>query len=51
MSRWLMRRPMPTLAVKRDALEQLVAASGQENHSEVQWLEQEINSATIKEDQ
>jgi glyoxylase-like metal-dependent hydrolase (beta-lactamase superfamily II) len=39
------------LAVKRDALEQLVAASGRENHSEVQWLEQEINSATIKEDQ
>jgi glyoxylase-like metal-dependent hydrolase (beta-lactamase superfamily II) len=39
------------LAVKRDALEQLLAASGRENHSEVQWLEQEINSATIKEDQ
>ncbi len=39
------------LAVKRDALEQLLAASGRENHSEVRWLEQEINSATIKEDQ
>ena len=29
------------LEVKRRALEQLLAASGRENHSEVQWLEQE----------
>jgi glyoxylase-like metal-dependent hydrolase (beta-lactamase superfamily II) len=29
------------LEVKRLALEQLLAASGRENHSEVQWLEQE----------
>jgi glyoxylase-like metal-dependent hydrolase (beta-lactamase superfamily II) len=36
------------LMVKRQALEQLLAASGRENHSEVQWLEQEIKSATIK---
>jgi glyoxylase-like metal-dependent hydrolase (beta-lactamase superfamily II) len=39
------------LAVKRQALEQLLTASARENHSEVQWLEQEINSATRKEDQ
>jgi glyoxylase-like metal-dependent hydrolase (beta-lactamase superfamily II) len=39
------------LGVKRQALEQLLAASGRENHSEVQWLEQEINSATVKGDQ
>jgi glyoxylase-like metal-dependent hydrolase (beta-lactamase superfamily II) len=38
------------LGVKRQALEQLLAASGGENHSEVQWLEQEIKSATVKED-
>jgi glyoxylase-like metal-dependent hydrolase (beta-lactamase superfamily II) len=38
------------LGVKRRALGQLLAASGRENHSEVQWLEQEIKSATIKED-
>jgi alkyl sulfatase BDS1-like metallo-beta-lactamase superfamily hydrolase len=38
------------LRVKRQALEQLLAASGQENHSEVQWLEQEIKSSTVKED-
>jgi glyoxylase-like metal-dependent hydrolase (beta-lactamase superfamily II) len=37
------------LGVKRQALEQLLAASGLENHSEVQWLEQEIKSATVKE--
>jgi len=37
------------LSVKRDALRQVLAASGRENHSEVQWLEQEINSTTIKE--
>jgi glyoxylase-like metal-dependent hydrolase (beta-lactamase superfamily II) len=34
------------LGVKRQALEQLLAASGRENHSEVQWLEQEIKSAS-----
>ncbi|KLO43381.1 beta-lactamase [Mycobacterium nebraskense] len=39
-----------TLAVKHQALEQLLAASGRVNHSEVQWLEQEIKTATIKED-
>jgi alkyl sulfatase BDS1-like metallo-beta-lactamase superfamily hydrolase len=39
------------LEVKRAALEQLLAASGRENHSEVQWLEQDIKSATVKEDQ
>jgi glyoxylase-like metal-dependent hydrolase (beta-lactamase superfamily II) len=38
------------LSVKRKALQQLLAASGRENHSEVQWLEQEITSATVKED-
>jgi alkyl sulfatase BDS1-like metallo-beta-lactamase superfamily hydrolase len=38
------------LGVKRQALEQLLAASGRENHSEVQWLEQEIKSATLQED-
>lgn len=32
------------LAVKRQALEQLLAASDGENHSEVQWLEQEIKT-------
>jgi glyoxylase-like metal-dependent hydrolase (beta-lactamase superfamily II) len=37
------------LDVKRAALEQLLAASGRENHSEVQWLEQEIKTATVKE--
>jgi alkyl sulfatase BDS1-like metallo-beta-lactamase superfamily hydrolase len=34
------------LPVKLAALEQLLAASGRENFSEVQWLEQEIKSAT-----
>jgi glyoxylase-like metal-dependent hydrolase (beta-lactamase superfamily II) len=34
------------LGVKRNALEQLLAQSGRENHSEVQWLEQEIKSAS-----
>jgi alkyl sulfatase BDS1-like metallo-beta-lactamase superfamily hydrolase len=38
------------LPVKRAALEQLLAASGRENHSEVQWLEQEIKSTTAEED-
>jgi alkyl sulfatase BDS1-like metallo-beta-lactamase superfamily hydrolase len=32
--------------VKRAALEQLLAASGRENFSEVQWLEQEIKKAS-----
>jgi alkyl sulfatase BDS1-like metallo-beta-lactamase superfamily hydrolase len=35
--------------VKRHALEQLLAESGRENHSEVQWLEQEITSVTPEE--
>jgi alkyl sulfatase BDS1-like metallo-beta-lactamase superfamily hydrolase len=39
------------LDVKRVALEQLLAASHRENHSEVQWLEQEIKGATVKENQ
>ena len=38
------------LQVKRIALEQLLAASGRENHSEVQWLEQEIKNTTVEED-
>lgn len=33
------------LSVKSQALEQLLATSGRENHSEVQWLEQELKSA------
>lgn len=37
------------LGVKRQALEQLLAASGRENHSEVQWLEQELKGAKAKE--
>jgi glyoxylase-like metal-dependent hydrolase (beta-lactamase superfamily II) len=36
--------------VKRAALEQLLAASSRENFSEVQWLEQEIKSATNDEE-
>jgi glyoxylase-like metal-dependent hydrolase (beta-lactamase superfamily II) len=43
------------LGVKRQALKRLLADSGRENHSEVQWLEQEVNSASaregVKEDQ
>jgi alkyl sulfatase BDS1-like metallo-beta-lactamase superfamily hydrolase len=35
--------------VKRAALEQLLATTGGENFSEVQWLEQEINAATPEE--
>jgi alkyl sulfatase BDS1-like metallo-beta-lactamase superfamily hydrolase len=35
--------------VKRAALEQLLAASGRKNFSEVQWLEQEIKNATTEE--
>jgi glyoxylase-like metal-dependent hydrolase (beta-lactamase superfamily II) len=38
------------LRVKRAALEQLLADSGRENHSEVQWLEQELKNATPQED-
>ena len=34
--------------MKRHALEQLLQASGRENHSEVQWLEQEIKSVTTR---
>jgi alkyl sulfatase BDS1-like metallo-beta-lactamase superfamily hydrolase len=37
------------LRVKNAALEQLLAASGRENFSEVQWLEQEIKSARPEE--
>ncbi len=39
------------LGVKHAALQQLLASSGRENHSEVQWLEQEIKSAAATEDQ
>src|ERR1700761_7017996 len=38
------------LGVKRQALEQLLATSGRENHSEGQGLEEEIKIATTKED-
>jgi len=44
-------RDLVALRVKRAALEQLLAASGRENHSEVQWLEQEINKTTLEGDQ
>lgn len=36
------------LRVKRTALQQLLTASNRENHSEVQWLEQEIKSITTR---
>ena len=36
--------------VKHAALEQLLAASGRENFSEVQWLEQEIKSSNTTEE-
>lgn len=36
------------LGVKKFALEQLLAASGRENYSEVQWLEQEIANTAIE---
>jgi hypothetical protein len=36
--------------VKQTALQQLLSASGRENHSEVQWLEQEIKSTGIEGD-
>ncbi|MCV7035502.1 MBL fold metallo-hydrolase [Mycobacterium heckeshornense] len=38
------------LRVKRAALEQLLAASGRENFSETQWLEQEIKKTTTDTD-
>ena len=38
------------LNVKRNALQQLLRASRHENHSEAQWLEQELKGATIEED-
>ena len=41
---------LAALHVKRAALEQLLADSGRENHSEVQWLEQELKNATLQED-
>ena len=34
------------LRVKQAALKQLLTASGRQNHSEVQWLEQEIKNTT-----
>jgi alkyl sulfatase BDS1-like metallo-beta-lactamase superfamily hydrolase len=37
--------------VKRTALQQLLAESGQENFSEVQWLEKDIKSTTSEENQ
>jgi glyoxylase-like metal-dependent hydrolase (beta-lactamase superfamily II) len=37
------------LRVKRAALERLITTSGRENFSEVQWLEQEIKTATPEE--
>jgi alkyl sulfatase BDS1-like metallo-beta-lactamase superfamily hydrolase len=41
-------RDSDALRVKRAALERLLDNSGRENHSEVQWLEQEIKSTTIE---
>jgi alkyl sulfatase BDS1-like metallo-beta-lactamase superfamily hydrolase len=38
------------LRVKQAALKQLLTASGRENHSEVQWLEQEIKSTATEGD-
>ena len=38
------------LRVKHAALEQLLAASGREKFSEVQWLEQEIKNSDITEE-
>jgi alkyl sulfatase BDS1-like metallo-beta-lactamase superfamily hydrolase len=38
------------LRVKQAALKQLLVASGRENHSEVQWLEQQIKRAATEED-
>ena len=36
--------------VKHAALQQLLTAAGGENHSEVQWLQQEINAAKADEE-
>jgi glyoxylase-like metal-dependent hydrolase (beta-lactamase superfamily II) len=38
------------LRVKHAALKQLLTVSGRENHSEVQWLEQEIKNAAAQEE-
>jgi alkyl sulfatase BDS1-like metallo-beta-lactamase superfamily hydrolase len=38
------------LRVKQTELQQLLSASGRENHSEVQWLEQEIKSTATQGD-
>jgi len=38
------------LRVKQAALKQLLTVNGRENHSEVQWLEQEIKNTAIEED-
>jgi glyoxylase-like metal-dependent hydrolase (beta-lactamase superfamily II) len=38
------------LRVKQAALKHLLTASGRENHSEVQWLEQEIKNAATQEE-
>jgi hypothetical protein len=38
------------LRVKQTALNQLLTASGRENHSEVQWLEQQIKSTVTEGD-
>ncbi len=38
------------LRVKQAALKQLLTASGRQNHSEVQWLEQEIKNTTTTEE-
>ncbi|WP_319453948.1 MULTISPECIES: alkyl sulfatase dimerization domain-containing protein [unclassified Mycobacterium] len=37
--------------VKHAALQQLLSAAGGENHSEVQWLQQELNTAKADEEQ
>jgi Alkyl sulfatase dimerisation len=36
--------------VKHAALQQLLAAAGGENHSEMQWLQQELNAAKADEE-
>ena len=48
----LSRSPGDTaaLGVKREALQQVLAAAGGENFSEVQWLQQEINGANTDEE-
>ncbi len=40
----------PHRRVKHAALEQLLTAAGGENHSEVQWLQQELNAAKADEE-